>query len=46
MNHNGIDVLAVHLKPAYRKTLIEEIEALGIEKLRVMEAGKVYEWCG
>jgi ribonuclease BN (tRNA processing enzyme) len=44
MTHNGIDVLAVHLKPAYRETLIEELNALGIEKLSVMETGKVYEW--
>jgi ribonuclease BN (tRNA processing enzyme) len=44
MTHNGIDVLAVHLKPAYRQTLIEELNALGIEKLSVMENGKVYEW--
>ena len=44
LNHNGFDALAVHLKPAYRGTLIEEIEGLGIEKLTVMEAGKIYEW--
>jgi ribonuclease BN (tRNA processing enzyme) len=44
LNHNGIEILAVHLKPAYRQQLIEEIEALGIDKLSVMEAGRVYEW--
>ena len=44
LNHNGIDILAVHVKPAYRAKVIEEIEALGIEKLSVMEAGRVYEW--
>ena len=44
LNHNGLDILAVHVKPAYRAKVIEEIEALGIEKLSVMEAGKVYEW--
>ena len=44
LNHNGIDILAVHLKPAYRPMLVQEIEALGIEKLSVMEAGRVYEW--
>lgn len=44
LSHNGIEILAVHLKPAYRQKLIEEIEALGIEKLSVMEAGRVYEW--
>jgi len=44
LSHNGIDILAVHLKPAYRVTLVEEIEALGIKGLKVMEAGRVYEW--
>jgi hypothetical protein len=39
-----MDILAVHVKPAYRAKVIEEIEALGIDKLSVMEAGKVYEW--
>ena len=44
LSHNGIDILAVHLKPAYRATLISEIQALGIKGLNVMEAGRVYEW--
>jgi ribonuclease BN (tRNA processing enzyme) len=44
LNHNGIEILAVHLKPAYRQKLVEEIDALGIEKLSVMEAGRIYEW--
>jgi len=29
LDHNGIDILAVHVKPAYRAKVIEEIEALG-----------------
>jgi ribonuclease BN (tRNA processing enzyme) len=44
LSHNGIDILAVHLKAAYRATLLEEIQALGIKGLKVMEAGRVYEW--
>lgn len=44
LNHNGIDILAVHLKPAYRSTLVDELNALGIEKLSAMEPGRVYEW--
>ena len=44
LNHNGLDILAVHLKPAYRQTIIEELDALGIPKLGVMEPGRVYEW--
>jgi ribonuclease BN (tRNA processing enzyme) len=44
LNHNGLDILAVHLKPAYRDTLVSELEALGIPRLSVMEPGRVYEW--
>jgi len=44
LSHNGIDILAVHLKPAYRATLVNEIQALGIKGLTVMEAGRIYEW--
>lgn len=44
LNHNGIDILAVHLKAAYRETLIAELAGLGIPSLGVMEPGRVYEW--
>ena len=44
LDHNGMDILAVHLKPAYRETVAQELAALKIEKLSVMEMGRVYEW--
>lgn len=44
LNHNGMDILAVHLKPAYREIVARELSELGIEKLSVMETGRVYEW--
>jgi ribonuclease BN (tRNA processing enzyme) len=44
LDHNGMDILAVHLKPAYRQSITNELAALGIEKLRTMEVGKVYSW--
>ncbi len=44
LNHNGMDILAVHLKPAYREAVAKEIAALGIANLSVMETGRVYEW--
>ena len=44
LNHNGMDILAVHLKPAYREKVIHELKELGIDKLRVMEPGRIYEW--
>lgn len=44
LNHNGPDILAVHLKPAYREQIIEELKALNIPKLAVMEPGRTYCW--
>jgi ribonuclease BN (tRNA processing enzyme) len=44
LSHNGLDILAVHIKPAYRETIIRELKALKISKLRVMEPGRTYSW--
>ena len=44
LNHNSLDILAVHIKPAYREMIIDELAALNIAGLGVMEPGKTYEW--
>jgi len=44
LTHNGMDILAVHVKPAHRDKVIAELNQLNISKLRVMEPGKIYEW--
>ena len=44
LDHNGMDILAVHLKAAYREKVVAELKELKIEKLSVMEPGRVYEW--
>lgn len=44
LTHNHLDILAVHLKAAYRDTLVEELAALAHPALRVMEPGREYEW--
>lgn len=44
LNHNGMDILAVHLKPAYRDAVIRELAEMNIKNLNVMETGRVYEW--
>ena len=44
LNHNGLDILAVHIKPAYRETIIAELKALNISGLDVMLPGKTYSW--
>jgi ribonuclease BN (tRNA processing enzyme) len=44
LDHNGMDILAVHLKPAYRDLIIEQLGALNLPNLNVMEPGKTYSW--
>jgi cAMP phosphodiesterase len=44
LNHNGMDILAVHLKPTYRDQIIAQLNDLKIPKLSVMEPGKTYSW--
>ena len=44
LHHNGLDILAVHIKPAYRQMVIDELNALNIPKLGVMESGRIYNW--
>ena len=44
LSHNGMDILAVHLKPTHRETIIRQLDLLGIPKLSVMNPGEVYTW--
>ncbi|HEX3142523.1 MAG TPA: 3',5'-cyclic-nucleotide phosphodiesterase [Pyrinomonadaceae bacterium] len=44
LNHNGMDILAVHLKPAHREKVVTELNQLKIDRLQVMEPGRTYEW--
>jgi ribonuclease BN (tRNA processing enzyme) len=44
LHHNGLDILTVHIKPAYRQEVIKELKALGIPNLGVMEPGQTYSW--
>ncbi|HEX7956114.1 MAG TPA: 3',5'-cyclic-nucleotide phosphodiesterase [Pyrinomonadaceae bacterium] len=42
--HKGHEVLAMHLKPSFRRQLVAELEALGVPRLSAMEPGREYEW--
>jgi ribonuclease BN (tRNA processing enzyme) len=44
LTHTDLDILAMHLKPAFRVQLVEELKALGIPRLTAMEPGREYEW--
>jgi cAMP phosphodiesterase len=44
LTQNGLDILAVHIKPAYRQMIIDELNALNIPRLGVMEPGRIYNW--
>ena len=44
LTHNGMDIMAVHLKATYRDEIVAQLNALNIPKLKVMEPGRIYEW--
>ena len=44
LNHNGMDIMAVHIKPSYRTEIITQLDELRIPNLHVMEPGKIYNW--
>lgn len=44
LKHDDLDILTVHLKPAYREVVVSELNSLNIPRLEIMEAGRVYEW--
>jgi cAMP phosphodiesterase len=44
LTHNGMDIMAVHLKPSYRQEIMKQLDELQIPKLKVMEPGKIYSW--
>jgi ribonuclease BN (tRNA processing enzyme) len=44
LTHNGMDIMAVHLKATYRDEIVAQLNALNIPKLSVMEPGRIYEW--
>ena len=44
LSHDGIDILAVHLKPTYRETIVRQLKELNLANLAVMEPGRIYDW--
>lgn len=44
LSHNDLDIMAVHIKPAYRSKVVNELHELGISNLSVMEPGRTYTW--
>jgi ribonuclease BN (tRNA processing enzyme) len=44
LSNDALEILAVHIKPAYRETVTRELLALGISRLGVMEPGRTYTW--
>jgi ribonuclease BN (tRNA processing enzyme) len=44
LKYDGLDIMAVHIKPAYRDEIIQQLDALQIPNLKVMEPGRVYQW--
>ncbi|HEX5709500.1 MAG TPA: 3',5'-cyclic-nucleotide phosphodiesterase [Pyrinomonadaceae bacterium] len=44
LEHEDVPVLVMHLKPAYREVLINELDALDHPHLSAMEVGREYSW--
>ncbi len=44
LTHKELQILVMHLKPAYRETLVRELDALGLDNLSAMEPGREYTW--
>lgn len=44
LKHKNCPVWVINLKPMYREKIIEQLEGLEIENLKVLEVGKVYNW--
>lgn len=44
LTHPASEILVMHLKPAYRETLVKELDALKLDNLRAMEPRREYSW--
>ena len=44
LTQQGAQILAMHIKPAYRERIVRELDALGVPGLGVMETGRDYSW--
>jgi cAMP phosphodiesterase len=44
LNHRGMDILTVHLKPTHRETIVRQLADLKIPGLSVMNPGEIYSW--
>jgi cAMP phosphodiesterase len=44
LNQKDVGILAVHIKASYREVIIDELNALNIPGLGVMEPGRIYNW--
>lgn len=44
LKHKDCPIYAINLKPMYREKIVEELNALKINNLRVLEVGKVYDF--
>jgi hypothetical protein len=37
-------VYVINIKPAYRETVVSQIDSLGVGRIEILEAGKIYEF--
>ena len=44
LQNDNCEIHIINMKPMYRQSIMKEIGELGIDRLRILEVGKVYEW--
>jgi ribonuclease BN (tRNA processing enzyme) len=44
LKHKNCPIYAINLKPMFRERIVEQLSALKIEDLSVLEVGKIYQW--
>ena len=44
LHDDACEVLIINIKPSYRESVLRQIAALNIPKLRDIEVGRLYEW--
>ena len=44
LERSDCEIFVMNIKPAYRDETVSQINGLNIERLRVLEVGKTYEW--
>ena len=43
-DNTDCEVYVINIKPMYRNTILDQLAQLEIERLKILDVGRVYEW--